>query len=150
MGDDDATVPLLLPLAAVPVLEKLLARHLIAAYQASGGRPAPAAQRALSALHEAAQGRRFAPEPAFVTPVTVDHGSGSVFAAAEAAEVLGCTAKHVRYLCRAGHFPNAHRVRGTGPWLIPAQDLHAFRTGRWREARGITGPAPRDRAADSR
>ncbi|MGC9381511.1 helix-turn-helix domain-containing protein [Streptomyces sp. MH13] len=73
-----------------------------------------------------------------------------VFLAAEAADVLGCTAKHVRYLCREGDaFPNAHRVGGTGPWLIPAADLHAYRTGRWREARGITGHTPRDRAADS-
>ncbi|MGV9281638.1 helix-turn-helix domain-containing protein [Streptomyces sp. NPDC003730] len=73
-----------------------------------------------------------------------------LFTAAEAADELGCTAKHVRYLCRAGHFPTAHRVAGTGPWLIPADNLHAFRTERWRQARGITGPAPAERAADGR
>ncbi|WP_405698200.1 helix-turn-helix domain-containing protein [Streptomyces coelicoflavus] len=145
---DEGAVPVLLPLVAVPVLEDLLARHLVAAYRTSGGRPAPAAQRALAVLHEAAQGRRFAPEPAFATPATVDQGVRNVFTAAEAADVLGCTPKHVRHLCRGGHFPSAYRVADTGPWLIPSADLHAFRTGRWREARGIPGPAPAERAGD--
>ncbi|MGX1120677.1 hypothetical protein RKD37_006040 [Streptomyces ambofaciens] len=147
---DEGTVEVLLPLVAVPVLEDLLARHLVAAYRTSGGRPAPAAQRALTVLHEAAQGRRFAPEPAFATPPTVDPGVRKVFLAAEAADELGCTPKHVRHLCREGAaFPNAYRVGVTGPWLIPAEDLHAYRLKRWREARGIAGPAPRERATDS-
>ncbi|MEU0219420.1 helix-turn-helix domain-containing protein [Streptomyces sp. NPDC006265] len=145
-ADDDA-VSLLLPLVAVPVLEDLLARHLVAAYRTSGGRPAPAAQRALHVLHEAAQGRSSVPGTSTPAPARVDHGFAErVLSAREAAAVLGCTAEYVRRLARTGHL-RAHRVGGV--WAVRPQDLDAYRYGRTEGTDGEPGPAPRERATDS-
>jgi hypothetical protein len=148
MADDE--VQLRLPRRAVRLLARGFDLGVIRESSLTGAEPTPEVSALLALLHDAAHGRRrFAPEPAFATPATVDPGVRKVFTAAEAADLLGCTAKHVRYLCRGGHFPGAYRVAGTGPWLVPAEDLHAFRTERWRQASGQRG-YPADSGADRR
>ena len=143
---EDGTVVLTVPLSSARQLERVLAAGLLVVSRADGGRPTPEAARILRELHNAAHGgRRFAPEPVIVTPGTVDPRVRTLFGAAQAAQVLGCTAKHVRYLCRAGHL-RAQRV-GTA-WLITPEDLHAFRIERREGTNGKPGPAPHQRAAD--
>ncbi|MFJ9536628.1 helix-turn-helix domain-containing protein [Streptomyces sp. NPDC101225] len=149
-GRHDDLVTLQLPRQAAGQLERIIQAGLIRLSRVDGGRPTPEADRIMRQLHAAAHGRRFAPEPPPTPPAKVDHGLRNVFAAGEAADVLGCTAKHVRSLCRDGAFPNAWRVSLTGPWMIPADDLHAFREKRWREASGQSGPTPREAAGDGR
>ncbi|GAB2325616.1 hypothetical protein STREPTOSP366_08250 [Streptomyces variabilis] len=128
------------PRTAARGLERALMLGLLAESRATGAQPTPETARVVQRLHNAAHGhRRFDPEPEIVTPGTVDARVRALFGAAQAAQVLGCTAKHVRYLCRTERL-RAQRVGCT--WLIDPEDLHAFRIERRETAHGITGPTP--------
>ncbi|MEU3093401.1 helix-turn-helix domain-containing protein [Streptomyces sp. NPDC006967] len=146
----DDLVVLEVPRTAARGLERALMLGLLAESRATGAQPTPEtarvvqqlhnAARVVQQLHNAAHGhRRFDPEPEIVTPGTVDARVRALFGAAQAAQVLGCTAKHVRYLCRTERL-RAQRVGST--WLIDPEDLHAFRIERRETAHGITGPTP--------
>ncbi|WP_327662446.1 MULTISPECIES: helix-turn-helix domain-containing protein [unclassified Streptomyces] len=148
MTTDEEPVALVLDRASVRLLDRGFRLGLLAEARTTGAEPSLASSALLARLDAAARGQRFADEPPFTPPATVDTGLKEVLAAAEVAAQLGCTPKHVRTLCRGGHFPNARRVAGT--WHITAADLHAFRLKRWERARGIAGPTSRERAADGR
>ncbi|MGA5108698.1 helix-turn-helix domain-containing protein [Streptomyces pseudogriseolus] len=144
---DEEPLLLAIPRSAARALERILSAGLTAAYRADGGRPTPEAERILRELHNAAHGHRSSvPGTPPAAPATVDHGfAGCVLSAGEAAALLGCTPEYVRRLARTGRL-RAHRVGGV--WAVRPEDLDAFRYGRREGTDGITGPAPRDRAAD--
>ncbi|MGA5599864.1 helix-turn-helix domain-containing protein [Streptomyces griseoincarnatus] len=144
---DEETLLLAVPRSAARALERILSAGLTAAYRADGGRPTPEAERILRELHAAAQGHRHVSvSPPAPTP-TVDSGLERMLGTREAAAVLGCDTSHVRRLCLTGRLP-ARRI--TGGWLIDSTALDNFRHGHQEDTSGQPGPAPRDRAADSR
>ncbi|MGA5339023.1 helix-turn-helix domain-containing protein [Streptomyces griseoincarnatus] len=149
MADEGAedVVTLTIPRTSARALERILSAGLTAAYRADGGRPSPEAERILRELHAAAQGRRHVSvSPPTPTPI-VDSGLERMLGTREAAAVLGCDTSHVRRLCLTGRLP-ARRI--TGGWLIDSTALDNFRHGHEESSSGKPGPAPPDRAADSR
>lgn len=142
-------VTLQLPRQDVRELERALKTGIIRLAQRDGGRPSPVTARILQQLHTAATRPGFPDETPSAQPATVDHGFASrAVPMVEVAAVLGCSVQYARHLARTGRL-RAHRVGEHGPWLTTPADLDAYRYGRQEATHGVTGPTPRQRAADS-
>ena len=148
MGTEDV-VTITLSRRAVRLLARGFDLGVIRESSLTGAEPTPEVSALLALLHNAAHGHRSSvPGTPPAAPATVDLGfAGSVLSAGEAAALLGCTPEYVRRLARTGRL-RAHRVGGV--WAVRPEDLDAFRHGHQEDTSGKPGPAPRDRAADSR
>lgn len=115
-----------IPPGAVPSLRGWLVRQLVVGVRRDGGEPSAYARDLVYALnraqhhHDQGQGDAagFAPESAPAAAPTVE------ITTAEAAHRLGCSAQHVRQLCRSGAF-QARQVGGA--WLIDRATFDAWR-----------------------
>jgi excisionase family DNA binding protein len=119
LPDGSVIVPPRLAGAVYRILVRDLAQHI----RADGGGPTVAVRQLVYALARAEQLHtedRFANEPPPAASSTVETST------AEAAALLGCSAKHVRQLCRAGRIQGRRLGRA---WLIDTASLDAYRYG---------------------
>lgn len=149
MPGSEETLLLPVPRTAARELERILLLGLLADSRETGSKPTPLTNRIVRQLHTAAQTRGSSAAGTPTTaPATVDLGiAGSMLGMREAAAVLGCTPEYVRRLARTERL-RAQRVGGV--WVVDPRDLDALRYGRTEDTHGEPGPAPADRAEDSR
>jgi excisionase family DNA binding protein len=122
LPDGSVIVPAHLATAVRRILVRDLAQHV----RADGGAPTAGVRQLLYALgraehHHDQAADRFATEPAPATPRTVE------ISTADAAALLGCSAKHVRSLVRSGRILG--RRAGQRAWLIDSVSLDHYRYG---------------------
>ncbi|MBT2397230.1 helix-turn-helix domain-containing protein [Streptomyces sp. ISL-100] len=139
MREDGAVV---IPAAVASEVLRALVRDLDAQVRANGGHPSPTVRRILFALHDAAQqaeASRAAPSfdsataPFDSSATGSEPTDGATVSVTEAAQVMGCSPRHIRGLIRSGRLP-ATRI-GARTWAVGRAALDEFRHGR-----GATAP----------